>query len=498
MHCMLAAYRSMLAYFLHRDFSWKELENLTGYKNGIAAWTVKPLVELQEMGLDIRMIEPFDYRNYLKEGEAYLHKIYKHEEVKWILENTNIREVKPFIPRFLSRIKYERRTPTLEDIDEMLADGRLVFVTVNSRILNDREGFSSHALLVLDRNGNDYIAHDSGGKNVKPKASRRISREKIFEAMGGKKNTAEVTGFKLATSQKGKRLDKYVAEQFAGLSRAYAAKLIEHGKVKINARAINKAGYKLHGTDAVDIDYDPKELKQIPHIELPILYEDNDCVVINKPVGVLTHSKGSHNSEATVATFLRSHLQNSQNPTLLKVRPFDGKVGVSDRDGIVHRLDRATSGVMICAKTPEALSWLQKQFSQRKVKKSYMAIVAGKVDPEHAVIDMPIERNPKAPATFRVGPNGKSASTEYFVENFNGQYSLVKLTPLTGRTHQLRVHLKQIDHPIVGDTFYDGETTDRLYLHALSLEITLPSRERKTFIAPLPSEFERKMEQNRA
>jgi 23S rRNA pseudouridine1911/1915/1917 synthase len=216
------------------------------------------------------------------------------------------------------------------------------------------------------------------------------------------------------------------------------------------------------------------ELEAIPEIDLPVLYEDDDCVVIYKPVGVLSHSKGAFNPEATVATWLRTRL-----------------TGLSgERGGIVHRLDRATSGVMICAKTPEALSWLQKQFATRNVHKTYAAVIKGEMNPNEAIIDMPIERNPKAPATFRVGVQGKHALTEYRQVKTNGRYSLIELKPETGRTHQLRVHLAYQHHPIVGDTLYDGEPADRLYLHAESLEITIVSgHERKVFSAPIPAEF---------
>jgi 23S rRNA pseudouridine1911/1915/1917 synthase len=268
------------------------------------------------------------------------------------------------------------------------------------------------------------------------------------------------------------RLDQYVIEHRPRLSRGFAVKLIGQGRVLVNGKP-SKPGYKLRGGEEITIDYDEAELDVIPDIELPILYEDDDCVVINKPLGVLTHSKGAFNPEATVATWLRSRL--------------NGLAG--ERAGIVHRLDRATSGVMICAKTPEALSHLQKQFAQRKTKKTYMAVIAGELDPLEAIIDMPIERNPKKPQTFRVGPGGKPSVTAYKVIQTNGTYSLVELRPTTGRTHQLRVHLKQLKYPIVGDPIYDGKPGERLYLHALSLEITLPNRERKTFTAPLPPEF---------
>jgi 23S rRNA pseudouridine1911/1915/1917 synthase len=270
------------------------------------------------------------------------------------------------------------------------------------------------------------------------------------------------------------RLDQYVVRQVPVLSRAFAAKLIEQGKISVNGEVQLKPGYKLRANDEIAIDYDENEPVVIPEIELEVLYEDKDCVVINKPVGVLTHSKGAFNPEASVATWLRHKLQGME----------------GERAGIVHRLDRATSGVLIAAKTPAAHSWLQKQFSQRRVKKTYNAVVEGMLAEQQAIIDMPIERNPKKPQTFRVGSNGKSAVTEYKVLKTNGQHTLLELKPTTGRTHQLRVHLEHLGHPILGDTFYGGHVSDRLYLHAKSLEITLPNRERKTYTVPMPSEFE--------
>ncbi len=277
-------------------------------------------------------------------------------------------------------------------------------------------------------------------------------------------------------TKQNKRLDVYVIERQPSISRAFAAKLIDQGRVLVNDQP-SKPGYKLKESDDVYIDYVPEKEQQVPDIELPILYEDNDCIVINKPVGVLTHSKGAFNPEATVASFVRSRIK--------------GMAG--ERAGIVHRLDRATSGVIICAKNQVSLSWLQKQFAQRKAKKAYIAIVSGIVEPKHAIIDMPIERNPKAPATFRVGVNGKTALTEYQVKQENRKYSLLQLNPQTGRTHQLRVHLAHQGHPIVGDIIYNGEPAERLFLHAESLEITLPNRERVTFKAELPKIFKDKM-----
>lgn len=286
--------------------------------------------------------------------------------------------------------------------------------------------------------------------------------------------------FRVSESSVRGRLDVFLVANLPELSRASIGKLIDQGKVTVNGTVATKTGQKVREGDEISIDYDISELSQIPEIDLSVLYEDDDCVVIDKPVGVLSHSKGAFNPEGTVATWLRE-----------RVKGLSG-----ERGGIVHRLDRATSGVMICAKTPEALVWLQKQFSQRKVKKSYKAITEGELNPSEAVIDMPIERNPKAPATFRVGANGKSAVTQYKVIEVSDMYSLVELKPETGRTHQLRVHLAHQGHPILGDSFYGGKPAERLYLHAESLEITLPNRERRIFQSKLPVSFRAKLKEN--
>lgn len=278
--------------------------------------------------------------------------------------------------------------------------------------------------------------------------------------------------FVVDEASQGNRLDIFATEQLPELSRSYLKRLIDDSKLTVNGEQ-QKAGYKLRFGDKIAIDYDRDHLSVIPDIAIPILYEDNDCLVVDKPTGVLSHSKGAFNPEATVATFISSKIMN-----------MDG-----DRAGIVHRLDRATSGVMICAKTPEALTWLQRQFSSRKVKKTYFAVVEGSLEPPKAIVDVPIERNPRNPKTFRAGSGGKVATTQYEVtESING-YSLVKLLPQTGRTHQLRVHLKYLKHPIVGDPIYGGVPSNRMLLHASTLELTLPNGQRKVFESKLPKEF---------
>ncbi len=271
----------------------------------------------------------------------------------------------------------------------------------------------------------------------------------------------------------GQRLDSFVAARMPRLSRAFVRKLCDGGEVLIDGAAA-KAGRKIREGETINVNYDDSELDVVPTIDIPVLYEDADCIVLDKPAGILTHAPGRFAHEASVASFLRQHVTDI----------------TGERAGIVHRLDRATSGVIIGAKNQAALSFLQKQFADRKVRKTYAAVVEGHLDPPEAVVDMPIERNPKAPATFRVGPNGKPATTKYKVLEQGKAVDLVELQPETGRTHQLRVHMRQVGHPIVGDPLYgSGTFGDRLFLHALSLEITLPNREHQTFTAALPPEF---------
>jgi 23S rRNA pseudouridine1911/1915/1917 synthase len=269
-----------------------------------------------------------------------------------------------------------------------------------------------------------------------------------------------------------KRLDQYVLSQFPQLSRSYAVRLISEEKVRVNNQ-MEKPGYKLRTGDTVTIDFDASELDKIPDIDLPVVYEDDSVLVINKPAGVISHSRGRYWDEPSVASYMRQHT---------------GQPG--ERSGIVHRLDRPTSGIMICAKNQLAMAFLQKQFADRTVIKTYKAIVSGHMSPQQAIIDMPIERNPKIPASFRVGSNGKTAQTKYKVIVSNNDYDQVELEPATGRTHQLRVHLAHQGHPIVGDTLYGGEEAERLYLHAFSLQINIPGATNKVFTAPLPNEFE--------
>lgn len=269
------------------------------------------------------------------------------------------------------------------------------------------------------------------------------------------------------------RADVYLAKQYPQFARSALSKLFGADMVLINHVPV-KAGYKLREGENMTVDDSWLVDTEVEDIKLPIIYEDDDVLVIDKPAGVLSHSRGGLTREASVASFLRKHL--------------DG-LGTGERAGIVHRLDRVTSGVMICAKNDAAMKFLQKQFQDRKVNKTYIA-VTGKA-PKHlkALIDAPIGRDSKNPKQFHVDPHGKVSSTSYEVDVLKNGKFLWHLKPATGRTHQLRVHLKYLDCPIIGDEMYGGEAAERLYLHANELELKLPSGKNKTFVSAVPKEF---------
>lgn len=274
------------------------------------------------------------------------------------------------------------------------------------------------------------------------------------------------------------RLDIFLANLYPVISRSFLQKLCSSDQVLVND-VPEKSGFKLQNGDKVTILYDMASIGEIEDIELPIVFQNDDVIVINKPAGVISHARGRYWNEPSVASFIR------------QITGQDG-----ERAGIVHRLDRATSGIMVCAKNQSAMAYLQKQFADRKVIKRYVAIIEGHMKPSKAIIDMPIERNPKAPSTFRVGPNGKTAQTEYSVLKSSNNYEMLELIPKTGRTHQLRVHLKQSGHPIVGDSLYGGIEKPRLYLHAHTIELNLPGDKITVFTAPVPEEFNLLLEED--
>ncbi len=268
-----------------------------------------------------------------------------------------------------------------------------------------------------------------------------------------------------------KRLDVFLAQKYPETSRNTWQKYIKAGYVAVNKELIDSPKHEISETDDVAINIPPGD--NFDDKEMPIIYLDDNVIVVNKPAGVLTHSKGVMNNEFTVADFFRRYTSVDTD---------------TNRPGIVHRLDRDTSGVIIGARTQESAHRLKKQFSNRKAKKTYLAIVEGTPKQSAAQIDIPIGRNPSSPSTFRADKKGKPATTYYKVIASHNGRSLVLLQPRTGRTHQLRVHMKFINTPIVGDRVY-GKAGDRLLLHAYRLEISISDVDRPTFIAPIPKEF---------
>lgn len=269
-----------------------------------------------------------------------------------------------------------------------------------------------------------------------------------------------------------KRLDQALVEQFGEESRSTYQKRIARGEVSINGVVQTSAKYAVKPTDNITIDT-PDVAYETPDIE--VLYEDDDVLVINKPVGLLTHAKGAMVEEFTASDF---------------VKPKTSYKADTNRPGIVHRLDRDTSGVLLMVKNDTTAALISRQFTNRTVKKKYMAVVSGIPEPAKAKIDLPIGRNPNAPSTFRVDAGGKPAETVYEVTHAGTARALVALAPRTGRTHQLRVHMAYLGTPILGDKVYGKESADRMYLHAHTLEVTLPGGVRKVFTAPVPPEFD--------
>ncbi|MFT4532041.1 MAG: 23S rRNA pseudouridine1911/1915/1917 synthase [Candidatus Saccharimonadales bacterium] len=267
------------------------------------------------------------------------------------------------------------------------------------------------------------------------------------------------------------RIDKLIADTFPQYSRSALSKLFLMNLIKRDGISL-RPGEKVRPGAVIEYDLGP--LQETPDvIPLPIIYEDDNITVVNKPAGIISHARGRFWQEASVASFIRDRISGME----------------GERGGIVHRLDRATSGVMICARNEASLKFFQKQFHDRLVLKSYIAITSVCPKEKEAKIIAAIARNLKDPKTFHVNTTGKIAETHYKVLKEEKKRYTVELKPKTGRTHQLRVHLNYINCPIIGDELYGGDKNVRLLLHAHKLTIKLPDGKSKTFTAPLPEEF---------
>jgi 23S rRNA pseudouridine1911/1915/1917 synthase len=288
--------------------------------------------------------------------------------------------------------------------------------------------------------------------------------------------------------QDGKRLDSFLAEQVPELSRSAVQRLIEGEQVSVNGESA-KASYRVRPGDVVvallpDEETPEPEAEPIP---LQVVYEDEALLVVDKPAGMVVHPAPGHRGGTLVNALL------AYCPELA--------AGGGERPGIVHRLDRDTSGLILVAKSEKIRRALQRQFKERQVHKSYLALVAGHLQPAWGLIEAPIGRDPHRRQRMAVLAGGREAVTEYHVlEQFarrlgpaGGSYSLVEAEPKTGRTHQIRVHLASIGHPVVGDRVYGRRSrlpVPRQFLHARRLEFRHPlSGSRIDLEAPLPPDL---------
>lgn len=263
-------------------------------------------------------------------------------------------------------------------------------------------------------------------------------------------NQAQQVHYKVKPSDENKRLDHFLVEQGRDFSRSQWKKLIDSLHVRINNKAA-QAGTKLKANDEIVVVIPSKPSSElIPEARpLQIIHEDESILIINKPAGLVVHPATSHQ----VGTLVHA---------LLYHDPALAEVGSPDRPGLVHRLDKGTSGLMVIARTEEARRSLIRQFEQRRVYKEYWALVHGVLSPAQGTFATRLGRHPKHRKKFAAVPSGKAAHTDYVVtESFGGLFSVVRLQLHTGRTHQIRVHLSEAGHPILGDKTYGGKRDTR-------------------------------------
>lgn len=284
------------------------------------------------------------------------------------------------------------------------------------------------------------------------------------------------------------RLDAYIAKQNIELSRSMIQKLLEEEKITVNSK-IQKASYKVQPGDEIQIKIDsPKQVKiEAQEIPLQVIYEDNDILVVNKPKGLVVHPANG-NWDGTLVNAIMAYCKDS----------LSG-IGGELRPGIVHRLDKDTSGLLIIAKNDKAHIKMSEQIKNREVKKTYIALVRGTIAENEATINMPIGRSEKDRKKMAVTKNGKEAITHFKVlERFTtskGTYTLLEVKIDTGRTHQIRVHLAEIGHPVIGDMVYSNGKNEfgieGQCLHAKKLEFNHPiSGEHLVLEAELPDYFQ--------
>lgn len=278
----------------------------------------------------------------------------------------------------------------------------------------------------------------------------------------------------------GVRLDRYVCDKLAELSRTRIQRLIADGYITVNDQ-VAKAGLKLNAGDRLKVIIPPAPPSPLTPEAIPlnIIYEDDDLLVVDKPAGLTVHPAPGHPAHTLVNAILARF-------------PHLAALSDSLRPGIVHRLDKDTSGVMVVAKSSLAQTKLAEQFKAHSVVKAYLALVKGKLTPENGIIEAPIGRDPRDRKRMAVVARGREARTEYRVVKYIGDYTLLEVRPETGRTHQIRVHLSAIGFPVVGDKVYGVKSSylSRQFLHASRLGFNLPSTGKYVeFKSELPSDL---------
>jgi 23S rRNA pseudouridine1911/1915/1917 synthase len=272
----------------------------------------------------------------------------------------------------------------------------------------------------------------------------------------------------LIASEDGERIDQFIAAAVPALSRTEAQRLIKAGEIRVSGEVV-KPSYRLSTGDLIGITLPVIEDHSVlaEDIPLDVLYEDDDLAAVNKPAGMVVHPAQGNESGTLVNAALARWPQ---------MRRITGE----ERAGIVHRLDKDTSGVIVLAKTSEALKNLQTQFKARTTSKRYVALVEGIPDSPAGLIEAPIGRDPRQRKRMTVIQGGRPATTRYTVREEFNEHALLDIQILTGRTHQIRVHLTWLGYPVAGDTVYGFRRRtiplkERIFLHAAELQVDSPS-----------------------